>query len=165
MSADGASLESALAREWFDTEVDGVEGRPGLRFGCTMCGNCCSGPSGYVLVDDQETAALAARLKMSVQEFVEGYTHQMLRGRSLNERRREDGSLDCVFLDRESIPGRAICGVYEDRPKQCRTWPFWSSVIRDRAAWDRASKRCPGIGKGVLVSPDEIRILRDRVAM
>lgn len=162
---EGASLESALAREWFDAHIDEAEGKPGLRFGCTMCGNCCSGPSGYVLVDEAETAALAARLKMDVPAFVETYTHQMLRGRSLNERRTENGSLDCIFLDRETIPGRAICGVYEDRPKQCRTWPFWSSVIKDRASWQRGSKRCPGIGKGTLVSPEQIRILRDRVAM
>src|ERR1043165_1278854 len=116
---------SAAQPEWFALP-DPEHGRDGtgLRFSCTMCGNCCSGPEGYVLVTDAEIAALARRLGLPEAAFLERYTHKTREGRSLKEKRTEHG-LDCIFLDREKVPGKAVCGVYEDRPTQCRTWPFW----------------------------------------
>ncbi len=158
-------MERETPLEWFDEHIDPQSGKSGLRFGCTMCGNCCSGPPGYVLVTEEETQKLAARLGLDTQTFIDQYTHQMSRGTSLNERLTPEGSFDCVFLDRTTIPGRAVCGVYEDRPQQCRTWPFWTSIIRDQASWDRARRRCPGINTGTLVPPEQIRILRDKVQM
>jgi len=127
-----------------------------------MCGNCCSGPEGYVLVSDAECVALAARIGLAIEEFQTRYTHLMAHGRSLIEKVSHAGN-DCVFLDRESIPGKAICGVYEDRPGQCRTWPFWPSVVSTRAAWERAKRICPGMDKGTLVPVEEVRIRRDAV--
>ncbi len=152
-------MPSSPPQEWF-TKPDSPERGQGLRFGCTMCGNCCTGPPGFVLVSDEEIAALAKRLGVSAQEFTDGYTHMMSEGRSLNEVK--FGSLnDCVFLDREKIPGKAVCGVYEDRPAQCRTWPFWPSLVKSRATWESARKTCPGINQGTLVPVEEVRIRRD----
>ena len=51
---------------------------------------------------------------------------------------------DCVFFDGQSRG----CTVYEDRPRQCRTWPFWESNIRNEAAWKDTCESCPGSGKG-----------------
>lgn len=144
--------------EWF-ARPDGPEAGLGLRFACTMCGNCCSGPPGYVLVDDAEIAALAARLGLSPEAFIERYTHMEAEGRSLNERKTDSG-FDCIFLDRQSIPGKAICGVYEARPKQCGSWPFWPSLIKDRDSWLRAHNVCPGLDKGPLHTVQQIRIQR-----
>lgn len=144
--------------EWF-AEASGGDA-PGLRFSCTMCGNCCSGPPGYVVVSDEEAAALATRLGISVEKFLREYTHQTSEGRSLNEKESEAG-LDCVFLDRETMPGKAICGVYEDRPVQCKTWPFWPSVIKSKRMWEQAGRSCPGMNKGKLHSVQKIRVMRD----
>lgn len=145
--------------EWF-AKPDGPEGGAGLRFSCTMCGNCCSGPPGYVLVTDEEVAALAKRLKITVEAFIRDHTNMMSEGRSLNERQTEHGN-DCEFLDRTTMPGRAICGVYEDRPKQCRTWPFWPSVVKSPSTWASSKRVCPGLDKGTLVTVQQIRIQRD----
>jgi Fe-S-cluster containining protein len=131
-----------------------------------MCGNCCTGPEGYVLVSDDECRALAARLGLAERDFLDRYTHIMMHGRSLNEKVVDLAGVrafDCVFLDRETIPGKAICGVYEHRPAQCRTWPFWPSLLREKSAWERAKRTCPGIDKGTLVPIEEIRIRRDAV--
>ncbi len=136
-----------------------------------MCGNCCSGPPGYVLVTPGEVASLAKRLGVGEAEFVERYTHVTTKGRSLNEvvsvgrhpAIEGDQRNDCVFLDRTAVPGKAVCGVYEDRPGQCRTWPFWPSVVKSREAWDRGSRICPGMNTGKLVPVSEVRILRDGV--
>lgn len=145
--------------EWFE-KADPASGDLGLRFQCTMCGNCCSGPEGYVLVDDKEAAALAAHLNLSLAEFLERYTHMTSAGRSLTEKTTPHGQ-DCVFLDRDKFPGKAVCGVYELRPKQCRTWPFWKSLLVSRKRWELASRLCPGINKGPLFPPDEIARRRD----
>ena len=144
--------------EWF-ARPDGPEGGEGLRFGCTMCGNCCSGPPGFVLVDDAETAAMAKAVGLTVEQFKRRYTHMEAEGRSLNEVKTEHGN-DCVFLDRKKIPGKAVCGLYEQRPKQCRSWPFWPSLLKDREAWTRAKRTCPGLDRGKLVTVEEIRIQR-----
>ncbi|HMN42267.1 MAG TPA: YkgJ family cysteine cluster protein [Phycisphaerales bacterium] len=147
--------------EWFATP-DPERGRDGtgLSFSCTMCGNCCSGPAGYIIVSDDEIAALAKRLKVTVAAFTADYTHMSEEGRSLNEKKSAAG-LDCIFLDREKIPGKAVCGVYEDRPIQCRTWPFWPSVIKTRQTWERAKRTCPGIDNGKKHTLVQIRIARD----
>ena len=149
--------------EWF-ADADPEHGRdePGLRFSCTMCGHCCTGPEGYVLVSDAEAAALARRLGLSIDEFFARYTHMTGRGRSLTEHR-TDAGFDCIFLDREKIPGKAVCGVYEDRPAQCRTWPFWPSNLRTRASWERAKRVCPGMDHGTHYTPVQIRVARDAV--
>jgi Fe-S-cluster containining protein len=148
-----AARERDPGAEWF------AQGE-GLSFQCTLCGNCCTGPEGYVLINDAETAALAKRFSLTVPEFLARYTRMTLKGPSLNERMSEAG-LDCVFLDREKIPGKAVCGVYEDRPAQCRTWPFWKSNLGSRYAWERAKRTCPGMDKGRTYSVQQVRVLRD----
>jgi Fe-S-cluster containining protein len=141
--------------DWFDAPG-------GLRFQCTCCGNCCTGPEGYILFTDAEGDRLAARLGISPDEFLRDYTKQTTLGVSLKETETPRG-LDCVFLDRNTIPGKALCGVYEDRPAQCRTWPFWKSIVRTEQTWRHASHTCPGINRGPLIPPTQIRILRDTV--
>lgn len=145
---------------WFERR-DPESGEAGLRFACTMCGNCCSGAPGVVLFTDDEAAALALHLGLTVEAFLATYTQETSEGRSLVERRTQHG-YDCVFLDRESRPGRALCGVYEYRPMQCRTWPFWKRTLRDREAWLRSKRMCPGIDTGPLHSPRVVRLTRDR---
>lgn len=154
------SYEARESADWFDPPA----GERGLRFQCTMCGNCCTGPEGYVLVSDEEVARLADRFGLPSAEIIERYTHVTREGRSLRETPSPAG-LDCIFLDRTSVPGRAVCGIYEDRPAQCRTWPFWSTIVRSQRDWEQARRRCPGIGRGPLTPPQQVRILRDTVPM
>jgi len=146
--------------EWFASPEANPSGEAGLRFSCTLCGNCCSGPPGYILVTPEEIAALARRMGVTEAVFTSQYTHMTSEGRSLNEKDGPKG-LDCVFLDREKIPGKAVCGLYEDRPIQCRTWPFWPSVIRSKSSWQAAKRTCPGMDNGKLYTVQQIRIQRD----
>lgn len=141
--------------------MSGRGGKPwyvdGLAFECTCCGNCCTGPEGAVWFDEAEGKAMAEHLGMEHKEFLAAYARKINGHRSLRERETEHG-FDCVFLDRETEPGKAFCSIYEVRPVQCRTWPFWPEVIRSRAAWDRTRKAtpCPGMGKGQVISVEEI---------
>jgi Fe-S-cluster containining protein len=46
--------------------------------------------------------------------------------------------------------------VYEQRPRQCKTWPFWDSNLRTPEKWKETCEVCPGSGRGKLISVDEI---------
>lgn len=152
-------------KEWFDKpDPTGStdSGEVGLRFTCTQCGNCCTGPTGFVLFTDEEAAAMAKDVGVSKDQFYEKYTRDTLVGRSLNETQTDFG-YDCVFLTRDDKTGKTGCSVYGSRPEQCRTWPFWDSNLRTKRDWARASKGCPGMDSGELHPPNHIRITRDRV--
>ncbi|REJ69047.1 MAG: YkgJ family cysteine cluster protein [Planctomycetota bacterium] len=120
----------------------------GLRFQCTGCGDCCTGAPGYVWVNKAEIEALAERLEMPVDQFREQYARKIGIRYSLVEY----ANGDCVFFDSRT----RRCTVYEDRPRQCRTWPFWDSNIRSPESWRQTCEVCPGSGTGELVSLEEI---------
>jgi Fe-S-cluster containining protein len=122
--------------------------RDGLKFRCTQCGNCCTGAPGYVWVNKEEIEALARRLSMSVEDFERDYVRKVGIRKSLIEY--DNG--DCVFFDGES----RRCTVYEDRPRQCRTWPFWESNVRTPEAWQQTCEVCPGSGQGQLVPLEKV---------
>ncbi len=89
---------------------------------------------------------MAKRVNLSVADFEEKYVRSVGIRKSLVEY--ENG--DCVFLqDRK-------CTLYEDRPRQCRTWPFWDSNISTPQAWEATCEACPGAGKGKIYSVEEI---------
>jgi uncharacterized protein len=134
----------------------------GLRFSCTMCGNCCTGPEGAVWFTQEEGRRIAAQLGIQEGAFYRDYARKLEEGWSLNEKQSEHG-LDCVFLDRTSMPGRAVCSIYHARPSQCRTWPFWPENLRSRRTWEIVKRRtpCPGMDSGKLVPIEQIRIQRD----
>lgn len=139
---------------------DGAEPRwfeDGRRFECTSCGNCCTGGEGAVWFDDDEGRAMAEVLGQAYPEFLVRHTRMIDGHRSLNEHLTGFGH-DCEFLDRETIPGKAICSVYGARPSQCRTWPFWPELMKSKKAWARAKQNtpCPGMDNGQLFTVDEI---------
>ena len=67
---------------------------------------------------------MAAELGMDIDDFMSTWARRLHDGWSLKERLTSHG-WDCVFLDGEKVPGKAVCRLYGSRPKQCRTWPFW----------------------------------------
>ncbi|MEZ6317251.1 MAG: YkgJ family cysteine cluster protein [Phycisphaerales bacterium] len=152
--------------EWFDRpDPTGRTrtGERGLRFTCTQCGNCCSGPPGYVLFTEDEGRTIARKLDVPYDDFLERYTRDTPEGRSIKDVRAAGSrSFDCVFLDRDAH-GRALCTVYDARPGQCRTWPFWSGNLRSPVAWEGATRTCPGMNTGTLHPPEHIRVTRNRV--
>ena len=126
----------------------------GLCFECTRCGNCCTGEPGIVRVNDEEVSALARRKQMDEASFRKIYTRRLVGGvLSLSE---TPGGA-CIFYDSDGG-----CGVYEDRPRQCRTWPFWTEVLESPARWAQQAKDCPGMNRGPLRSAEDIDALRAR---
>lgn len=99
---------------------------------------------------------------VSEKTFYDRYARKVGRRWSLAEVRTKHGN-DCVFLDRESVPGQAVCGIYKARPAQCRTWPFWPENLRTEKTWETVKRRtpCPGMDRGKIVPIEQIRIQRD----
>ena len=125
----------------------------GLKFTCTACGDCCTGAPGYVWVNQDEVSALAVFLGLQdAGEFERLYVRNIGMRKSL----REYPNGDCVFFD--GLNRR--CKVYEVRPRQCRSWPFWNSNVRTPQDWATTCEVCPGSGNGRLFSLEEIESAR-----
>ena len=126
----------------------------GLKFNCSQCGDCCTGAPGYVWVNKEEIAKLAAAAGIEdVEEFERLYVRKIGIRKSL----KEFPNGDCVFFDSETRK----CQVYQARPRQCRTWPFWDSNLRTPEAWEATCEICPGSGRGKLYSIEEIEQRRN----
>jgi Fe-S-cluster containining protein len=135
--------------------------KDGLSFTCHQCGNCCTGPSGYVWFDESEGRAIAGHLGLSEKAFYQRYARKKFGRWSLTEVKRA-GQYDCVFLQRDAS-GKAWCGIYPVRPTQCQTWPFWPENLESPEAWREASRTCPGMRNGKDFFPvEQIRVIRDR---
>jgi Fe-S-cluster containining protein len=124
----------------------------GLQFTCTECGDCCSGAPGYVWVTNEEIEALAAVVGITAEAFEDQYVRRVGVRKSL----KEFPSGDCVFLDSQTRK----CSVYQARPRQCRTWPFWDSNLKTPEDWKHTCAVCPGSGQGQLHNLDEIESRR-----
>jgi uncharacterized protein len=132
----------------------------GLAFQCTQCGNCCSGPSsGYVWVDDHEIATLAGQMDMA--DDIDGFERRFIRQVGIRKSLVEYSDGDCIFLD----PQSRHCIVYESRPIQCRTWPFWNRNLESRHTWDLAAEGCPGCNRGNVIPLEAIEVARCQKAV
>jgi Fe-S-cluster containining protein len=118
-----------------------------LRFDCqTDCANCCKLSSGYVFLTDTEASKIAKDLDISENEFLKHFTRIVDDQLCIVDGENEH----CVFLEDHK------CNIYDVRPTQCRTYPFWPENLKSKSRWQLAEEECPGIGKGKLYSPQEI---------
>ena len=129
----------------------------GIRFECQGTGKCCQsrGEYGYVYLSPRDQVRLAKHLGLKRAELKkihcdesEGYVHL------------KDPDKTCNFLDGKR------CTIYEGRPDQCRTWPFWPENLNAKTWNEEVVPFCPGIGKGKLYTKAEIEaaLLLDPVA-
>ena len=119
----------------------------GIRFECQGEGRCCvsRGNYGYVYLSFNDRRRLATHFGISAAEFTAKYT---IKEDGLFQLKYHDK--DCPFLSDNG------CSVYEARPWQCRTWPFWPENM-DSGVWEKeVATWCPGAGKGRLYSAGEI---------
>lgn len=121
----------------------------GLKFECQGSGKCCTshGEFGFVFLTKEDRVRFAKHLKLSLREFQKKYCDQT---REIWHLKEIAGRADCIFLSEKR------CSVYEARPGQCRTWPFWPEVMNAKAWKAEVESFCPGVGKGKVWSMTEI---------
>jgi hypothetical protein len=105
---------------------------------CSTCqAKCCTGESGYIHVNASEMESISNFLDLSIEEFAQNYLFKNGYKYSIKERKFND-SYECAFYDRASNG----CVIYEVRPTQCRTFPFWD-YFKTRV--DELKLECPGV--------------------
>lgn len=119
----------------------------GIRFECRGDGKCCvtRGAYGYVYLSFNDRRRMAAHFGISLEAFTARYAKKEDGLYHLRYRER-----DCPFLEKNH------CTVYDARPWQCRTWPFWPENMHAEVWEKEIASYCPGIGRGRLYTAEEI---------
>ncbi|MDR2842991.1 MAG: YkgJ family cysteine cluster protein [Spirochaetaceae bacterium] len=120
----------------------------GLRFSCKQCSLCCRQDPGYVFLTEDDVSMLFNYLKMSKDDFILTYCRWIKISLSIEYLSlKETSNYDCFFW-------KNGCSVYDARPVQCKTYPFWSEFVEDEETW--LQTECPGINEGELNSAEYI---------
>lgn len=119
-------------------------------FLCTRCSRCCAGQPGFVWLSISDLDLLCNYLGMSKREFALAFCKPVDIGIKVTLSLKEKPNNDCIFLSEQG------CSVYEARPTQCRTYPFWEHLVEEDRLWMEEARECPGIGRGPLVDPEYI---------
>ena len=105
--------------------------------------------SSSVYINEAEGKAISNSLKLTKKEFYSNYTKEIedengdlyttLISKPSKSSDPTSGS-ECIFLDDKK------CSIYSVRPTQCRTYPFWPSIMSE-SEWNSESKLCEGIDR------------------
>jgi uncharacterized protein len=120
--------------------------KEGLKFKCTGCGKCCTGSPGVVFVNKTEIEKMASFLKINFKDFTKRYIRTVNGHLALVELR---PNYDCIFLKDNQ------CSIYEARPNQCRTFPWWAQNVKSEENWKEAALYCEGINQDASIVPFE----------
>ncbi|MDX9730779.1 MAG: YkgJ family cysteine cluster protein [Bdellovibrionales bacterium] len=131
--------QKSSAREWY---------AKGVRFECQGSGKCCvsHGEYGYVYVTAADRKRMAKLRGIPTVEFTRTFCikeeglFRLIDG--LSDDPKNPGAKPCVFLKKNR------CEIYEARPTQCRTWPFWPETMSAKAWKKDVVAFFPGVNKG-----------------
>ncbi len=106
---------------------------------CASCeGNCCIGESGYIWITKEEIEKLALFLGQSVEKVVQNDLRKVGYKYSINEIKVSDDNFACKFFDLS----KKQCSIYDVRPNQCKTFPFWDYFKENI---EEVKQECPAI--------------------
>jgi len=106
---------------------------------CDTCaGNCCIGESGYIWITEKEITVLAMHLNITQEELRIKYLNKISYKHSIKEVKLSEDNFACVFFNLE----KRQCSIYEARPTQCRTFPFWEYFKKNTK---EVYEECPAI--------------------
>jgi len=142
-----------MKNELVETKSEFWWQRETVRFECLKCGGCCGGEPGTIWVTAAEISQIAEFIGEDETKLRENY----LTRRDGRSSIKELENYDCVFLRRSE--GR--CAIYSVRPLQCRLFPFWPSILRDKNIWNYYAFRCPGMDKGKIYTSEMIQSLKN----
>lgn len=103
---------------------------------CIECGGKCCIGDGYVFLEIDEAKKIADYLNISLDEFGMQYLRMVGNRYALKE---NGDNPDCIFLD-----SKRQCRIYECRPKNCASFPFWDIFKKNPQG---AFRECIGVLK------------------
>lgn len=119
-------------------------------FSCTQCGACCynfvddNGNRSAVYLTEKDLYLLNTQLKMNPEDLASAYLD--VKNDFIILKHKTIGTISCcIFLE-----SNKKCQIYDVRPEQCRTYPYWGPQFRgdktQEEFWRHEAKtRCPGI--------------------
>jgi hypothetical protein len=125
--------------------------KEGLDFKCQRCSSCCTKDPGFVFLSRNDLTRLAASLGLEEVVFRTSYCRSINTGTGIKLSLNEKSNYDCIFW----CDGG--CAVYEARPFQCRSYPFWAAFLESASSWENLKETCPGVGKNCRHSYEEIK--------
>jgi len=159
---DESSLEEALTliRDLDVSEIaDAIQT---VGFECTRCGACCRGDAG-----EEHTATIFPDEVRRLSRDTDAEWRDVARpipwglddsghGMTIEWALQTGDCGDCTFL-KEHDDGRTACGVYDDRPMICRTYPFTLALSPESAPLGEAVDHvgplviheCEGVGRAI----------------
>ena len=122
----------------------------GLYFECNQCHACCRRDPGYVFLTEEDLNRLNTGLHMDRDAFLKTYCRVVPMGEVNRISLIEKENFDCIFWEEGG------CRVYEDRPFQCQSFPFWPAYLDSLESWKNLENDCPGVNRGRFHSEEEI---------
>lgn len=117
----------------------------GINFKCHQCGNCCTQPGGSVTASEAGFKKIAHFLKIILPEFLNRYAFNHKGYVSI----KSEPNGPCIFY-------KDGCMIYEVRPSQCGTFPFWPEILKSQVRLNNMQEMCAGINIGQLWTKEEI---------
>ena len=104
-----------------------------MEFKCKKCGNCCN-CDGYLFVDLKDVVNISKFLKITSDEFILKYLTKD------DDDRFYVSNINkvCVFYENG-------CTIYDVRPWQCRSYPYWYNIVKSKKNWNKESTFCKGM--------------------
>ncbi len=121
----------------------------GLKFSCQRCSGCCRHEPGYVFLSEEDLRQMCSKLNLTRNKFISKYCSVVNLGGFKRLTLVEKANNDCIFWDKG-------CTIYEARPLQCRSFPFWAHNLVNEESWKSVASSCPGVGLGELRSKETI---------
>ncbi|MCL2229570.1 MAG: YkgJ family cysteine cluster protein [Treponema sp.] len=122
----------------------------GLNFTCKRCSSCCRYDAGFVFLSEIDLEKIVSLLKTNRESFIKAYCRWVTdwKGEEVLSLR-EKSNKDCILWD-------GGCTIYNARPFQCVSFPFWESIVSSAHSWEMAASGCPGINTGELHTKSSI---------
>ncbi|HZK20428.1 MAG TPA: YkgJ family cysteine cluster protein [Treponemataceae bacterium] len=122
----------------------------GLKFKCQQCSHCCCDEPGFVYLSKQDLTNLCEYFALKADVFIKKYCRWVpYHDNTIVLSLKETKKYDCILWNKG-------CMAYDARPVQCKTYPFWPFLLKDKKVWENEQKECPGINEGTLYSAKKI---------
>jgi uncharacterized protein len=103
-----------------------------------------------VFLSNEDLRLLLYATQMNRDTFIDEFCREI----NINGLKRlslvEKPNYDCIFWENGG------CTVYEYRPIQCRSYPFWQPFLESSDTWRDLEKSCPGVNHGPIHTKEEI---------
>jgi Fe-S-cluster containining protein len=109
-------------------------------FDCQKCSNCCRHEPGAVFLTEEDVSNILVNLMIPLNDFLKKYCRGLFRNGKNVVALKEKLNFDCILWDNG-------CTIYNARPLQCKTFPFWPILVESKENWENEKYRCQGIGK------------------